>query len=476
MIRHIAQIMKSLIEEKEFFLYPFKEIKDIFDIVLHKQIWFRHFFLDFIYEDVFLKKSLEEQKDIMWDQYTSIKSKNKFNKLFFYKIIVTNENNKEHIYNQICELFEWINIKKIRTHILILNWKTGEVFSIFKNFPDFENIEIFLSQSSNTPQEFEMQEINFLEIERTTKEKKGYVFHFKKTYFTYIFAAINILVFLFISMQGGTTNIYNLIRFGAKYNPLIAAGEYYRLITNIFIHIGIVHLLLNTYALKILGRDIEYIFGSFKFVFIYLISGLCGSLGSFIFSKAVSAGASGAIFGLMGAYLYFGVRKPAIFSSRYGINIVSLLVINIIFGLLNPSIDNFAHLGGLIGGFIVSCSLGLKSERIIKIKHLKFQLCTILMIAALFFWGMTINQQSWQYHLHKGIQYLQQNNFHSAQTEFERGIKKKSDVAEFYFYLGYIRYQQGSIEDAIYYFKKTLDLNPNDSMAKDFLNEIQQNK
>ncbi len=476
MIRLTAQIMKSFIEEKEFFLYPHQEVQDIFDIVLHKQIWFRHFFIDFTHEDFFLQKTIEEQKDAILQQYDSIKAMNKFNAVYFYKVIFIHENQQEYLSERFNELFQWLRTTKIRIHIFFIDWKLRKAFSVFKNFSDFQDIEIFLSHQLYKPLDDELQEINFGEIERKTKAQKGYFFDQKNTYFTYLFMIINVLVFLYISAQGGTTNIYNLIRFGAKYNPLIAAGEYYRLITNIFIHIGILHLLLNTYALKVLGKDIEYIFGSVKFILIYLISGLFGSLGSFIFSKAVSAGASGAIFGLMGAYLYFGIRKPAIFSARYGLNILSILIINIIFGLSNPNIDNFAHIGGLIGGYLTSSALGLKKEPVFKIKRIFFQLCTIVLIIALFFTGITLHQQTWQYYLHKGVQYLEQNDLHQAEIAFENGLKKNPRTATFYFYLGYIRYQQGNNEEAIHYFQKALEIDPNDAMSNHFLQEIQSNK
>jgi len=473
MIRLTAQIIKSFIEEKEFFLYPYREVQDLFDIVLHKQIWFRHFFIDFAHEDFFLQKTIEEQKEAILQQYNAIKAMNKFNTVYFYKIIFIDENRPESLSERFNELFQWLRTTKIRIHIFFVDWKLRKVFSVFKNFSDSQEIEIFLSNQLYNPLDDELQEINFGEIERKTKQQKGYFVEQKNTYFTYLFMIINVLVFFYISAQGGTTNIYNLIRFGAKYNPLIAAGEYYRLITNIFIHIGIWHLLLNTYALKALGKDIESIFGSVKFILIYLISGLFGSLGSFIFSKAVSAGASGAIFGLMGAYLYFGIRKPAVFSFRYGLNILSILAINIIFGLSNPSIDNYAHIGGLIGGYLTSSALGLKKEPVFKVKRILFQFCTILLIIILFFTGITLQQQTWQYSLHKGIQYLEQNDLRQAEIEFENGLKKNPRSALLYFYLGYIHYQQGNKEEAIDYFQKALELDPNDATTHQFLQEIQ---
>lgn len=467
-IRYISIMMKYFIETKEFFLYPHKEIHSIFDIILHKQIWFSHFFIDFIDED-FFGKSIEYQKSIIYNQYTEIKLKTKFKKLFFYKIIVVDKASIDTLE----ELLAWLNTGKINVKLIIIDISLAKVSSIFSNFKDQENIENFVIENiSNIPYET-IEEINLLEIEKSTKEKKGYYLKHNETYFTNIFMSLNILYFIIISMSGSTTDIYNIIKFGAKYNPLIADGEYYRLVTNMFIHIGILHLILNTYAIKMLGKDVECMYGSLKFILIYIFSGIFGSLASFLFSNAVSAGASGAIFGLMGAYLYFGIRKPSIFSARYGMNIITLLIINIVFGLTNSNIDNFAHLGGLMGGFLTSYALGLKNEKIFKFKQIILQLLIILIMTITLFTGIKTHQQSWEYNLHKGIDYLKEENFKQANLQFEQGLNKNENIVDFYFYLGYSYYKQGDSSTAIKYLQKALSLNPNDTMTKEFLNDIQ---
>ncbi|TCO73624.1 rhomboid family protein [Marinisporobacter balticus] len=471
MIRTISLMMKYFIEQKEFFLYPYKEIKSIFDIVLSKQIWFSHFFIDFIHQD-FFNASIDYQKSIIYNQYAEIKLKNKYRKLFFYKVILVQDPNHystEHLE----ELFSWLKTEKIHVNLIVMDSSSNKVLTIFSNFKDQENIESFIKENIGHIHNKDIEEINLLEIEKTTKEKKGYYFAPKKAYFTSIFMALNILYFIYISMSGSTTDISHIIQFGAKYNPLIADGQYFRLITSMFIHIGVLHLLLNTYALKILGKDVEFMYGSLKFILIYLLAGIFGSLASFLFSNAVSAGASGAIFGLMGAYLYFGIRKPTIFSSRYGMNIITMLILNIVFGLTNSNIDNFAHLGGLMGGFFTSYALGLKGEKIFKLKQMLFQILIIIFIITTLFTGVNIHQQSWEYHLHKGVNYLKEKDFEHAELQFEEGLKKNENISEFYFYLAYSHYQQGNRDTAIQYLKKTLSIDPNDQMAKNFLNDIQ---
>ena len=147
-----------------------------------------------------------------------------------------------------------------------------------------------------------------------------------------------------------------LIQFGAKVNTLIQAGEVWRLFASTFIHIGIIHLIFNLYALWALGPLTEESLGHRKFLLIYILSGLGGSIASFVFSTALSAGASGAIFGLLGALLYYSYKRPALWKSGLGMNLVLVILVNLGFGLVQPGIDNFAHLGGLITGTI-SCVL-----------------------------------------------------------------------------------------------------------------------
>ena len=132
--------------------------------------------------------------------------------------------------------------------------------------------------------------------------------------FTMIFIGINVGVFVLMGLAGGfalTSVDPEVLRgFGAKQNNLIAEQhQYWRLITSIFIHIGFIHLFLNNYALWIIGQEIEQIYGSARFVALYLATGVAGSVGSYIFNpEATSAGASGAIFGLFGVMATFAFK------------------------------------------------------------------------------------------------------------------------------------------------------------------------
>lgn len=176
---------------------------------------------------------------------------------------------------------------------------------------------------------------------------------------TYLFLAVNVAIFILMTLSGGTTNPVNLVRWGAKYGPLIVEGEWWRLITPNFIHIGLMHLMFNSLALYVLGPVVERIYGNGRFLVIYLISGVLGVSASFAFSPSLSAGASAAIFGLFGALLYFGQNYRNLFFRTMGTEILVLLGINLAFGFFSGAVDNYAHLGGLLGGYVASWMAGL---------------------------------------------------------------------------------------------------------------------
>jgi rhomboid protease GluP len=165
---------------------------------------------------------------------------------------------------------------------------------------------------------------------------------------TYIFIAINILVFL---LQQWRPDL--VTQTGLKVNEYIVQGEYWRLFTPMFLHGSIIHLGFNLYALFIFGPGLERHFGHLRFITLFILSGFAGNVLSFMFSAAPSLGSSTAIFGLLGAEGVFLYRNRQIFGSqarRALNNLVLLAVINLVFGLSSPGIDNFGHLGGLLGG------------------------------------------------------------------------------------------------------------------------------
>ena len=160
----------------------------------------------------------------------------------------------------------------------------------------------------------------------------------------------------------GSEDAYTLVQFGALYKPLVLGGDYYRLITTAFLHIGVIHLLVNCYSLYVIGSQLESFLGKFKFLFVYLVSALSGSLMSIIFNTHVSAGASGAIFGLLGSMLYFGYNYRVFLGNVMKSQIIPLIILNLGLGFMMSGIDNAAHIGGLVGGLISTMAVGLKHK------------------------------------------------------------------------------------------------------------------
>jgi len=206
--------------------------------------------------------------------------------------------------------------------------------------------------------------INYMINENNNKKK----INFRKYKVTYTIIILNILMYLIEIIKSRNLidiNIYTLIEIGAKVNILINRGEIYRLITSTFLHGGIMHILFNMSALNIIGKEVEYIYGSKKYILIYILSALSGSLFSYLFNpNSVSVGASGAIFGLLGAMLVFGLKEKDKIGKQYVKNILETLAINVIIGITISNIDNYAHLGGLIMGAISALIL-FKSKKTI---------------------------------------------------------------------------------------------------------------
>ncbi|WP_157722088.1 rhomboid family intramembrane serine protease [Tumebacillus avium] len=139
----------------------------------------------------------------------------------------------------------------------------------------------------------------------------------------------------------------------------VRIGEWWRLLTSVFLHYDLTHIMFNMVTLYFFGRIAERIFGMPRFFVIYVLAGIAGSLLSVAFSPHNSLGASGAVFGLFGALLAFGQFNRKAFAMTIGTSVYALLAINLIFGFIMPNVNNFAHIGGLIGGFLTAMALGV---------------------------------------------------------------------------------------------------------------------
>lgn len=190
----------------------------------------------------------------------------------------------------------------------------------------------------------------------------------EKPYVTYSLIVINVLVWIYMEINGGSTNTINLIRFGAvDFLSVFRKGEYYRIITSMFIHIGISHLLFNCFSLYIFGTRIEKYMKKWEYILLYMMSGILGGLTSIIVDLlnnriAISAGASGAIYGILGAILvYSKVYKKHIGGISF-YTILIMLIAGIAFGLMDSAVSNMAHLGGFLSGALIAFLFTLKDK------------------------------------------------------------------------------------------------------------------
>jgi rhomboid protease GluP len=184
------------------------------------------------------------------------------------------------------------------------------------------------------------------------------IFQKKKIVLTYVIMGILTLIFLFSVFGYDEWLVFHL----ATNGPFIRNGELYRLLSGAFIHIDMMHLFCNCYSLYVVGSQIENFYGKKKFSIIYIFSALCGSLLSIAMHDTYSIGASGAIFGLLGAYAYFGYHYRVYFGTVILKQIAPVIIFNLAIGFMVPGIDNFAHIGGLIGGFLISMATGVNSK------------------------------------------------------------------------------------------------------------------
>lgn len=192
-------------------------------------------------------------------------------------------------------------------------------------------------------------------------------------YITYGLIFINVLIFIICAIKSRNLmdiNVYVLLEMGAKYRPIMMfTKEWWRLITCNFLHGGLVHLAFNMYALYYIGKQIEELYGRAKYLIIYILSGLgCSLLSYYLSPMSLSVGASGAIFGLLGALVVYAYNEKGRIQKGAISNLIFVIGINLLFGLSVNNIDNYGHIGGLLMGIISSYiiySFFIKNKRLI---------------------------------------------------------------------------------------------------------------
>ncbi|HLR74479.1 MAG TPA: rhomboid family intramembrane serine protease [Virgibacillus sp.] len=379
---------------------------------------------------------------------------------------------------------EWEELKKP----LRLNEKrplSMQIFYLDRNHFDEEYrrfqqvIGVETADNFALPSEWEAEQFvetykqSLVKMEQDEKEEVKRVFSFGKPRLTFVLIIVNVLLFMLLEGSGSSTNIEHLIEFGAKYNPAIIDGEWWRIISSMFLHIGMLHLMMNMLALYYLGTAVERIYGSWRFFIIYLLAGIGGGLASFAFTINVSAGASGAIFGLFGALLFFGLIHKKLFFQTMGRNLLFLVGFNIVFGFVVPQIDNGAHLGGLLCGFLASAILHLPKRRSFK-KQLGALLIYVLMIAGLIVYGTETHANSSFYQLYKIEGLLENGQYEEVIESATLGLEESDQFeAELLFQRGYAHIKLGETEQAIHDLEKCTEFiedNPEIEIPQAFYN------
>jgi rhomboid protease GluP len=344
-------------------------------------------------------------------------------------------------------------------------------------------------------------------INSKQKEERA-LFEYGTPFLTFFFLAVQIMMFAVLEFRGGSDNTFTLIENGAKFNPFIFQGEWWRFITPILLHIGFLHLLMNSFALYYLGPIVEKIYGNARFLFIYLFSGFAGVLGSFLFSSSISAGASGAIFGCFGALLYVGRVHRQLFFRTMGYNIVAVIIINLIFGFIVPGIDNAGHIGGLAGGFLAALIVSLP-------KHTRYRerliglLVSAVLLAGGFLYGFSarnlekdinyalgvaqkFNEEE-QYEQavrvlepfeenniqNSGIYFLlsyaqiKSNDLETGKKNLEKAVQADASFHEAYYNLALIYFNEGKVEQAQTAIEKAVKLQPQNKQYQQLLRQIE---
>lgn len=249
-----------------------------------------------------------------------------------------------------------LNKNNTITCVNLTNEKDINKYEIFNSY--FTDIKNKLTFNEDGMELFMKITSDIAKKNQEESEKAESIFKQKKPYITYILITINVLVFLYGVLFDKTNLLINLF---STHGPSIVHGDIYRIFTGAFVHVEIFHILFNMYALYIIGSQVESFYGKAKYLFIYFFSIVISSLLSIMFNGNVaSIGASGAIFGLFGAMLYFGYNYRVYLGNTVIRQMLPIVILNLIIGFASTGIDNFAHIGGLAGGILSSMVVGLK--------------------------------------------------------------------------------------------------------------------
>ncbi len=296
------------------------------------------------------------------------------------------------------------------------------------------------------------------------------------------------VAFVLQTISGGSTNTAALARLGAQVNLSVAQGEVWRLLSAMFLHIGLMHLAFNSWALFSLGRDIEAFYGALWFVAIYFIAGLAGNVVYYLLGGWVlSAGASGGVFGLIGAEVAFFLRNRTLFGKfgRERLSTLAVLIgINLVFGFTVQGINNYAHIGGLLAGLALGFMLAPRYEAAWMLvgaqpvgmlrdrRTLAVRLLAVVLALGLLAGGVLLGNQRWAsatFLRQQADDALNSGGLTTARGLLEQSVARNADDAESLRDLGVLYLFQEQPQAGVVLLERAHDAIPDDLDATFYL-------
>lgn len=287
---------------------------------------------------------------------------------------------------------------------------------------------------------------------------------------TYALLGVDTAVVLLMTLAGGATDTSVLMRFGAQTSAAVWTGDWWRLVTPLFLHAGLTHLAFNMWALYSLGPFVERFFGRLRFLGIYLTAGLAGNVLFLLVGDPFvpSVGASGAIFGLFGALVVFGLMHRRYLRPSFWRSVLVPIAINLAYGLVAPGINNWAHLGGLAGGMAAAAAMGLPGRRPLLPRWAGPALAVLLLAATL----QGARPPGWYVAFNNGVDLANADRWQEAIAAFEAAVAGKPDWTVAHYDLGLAYAHSGRPADAVAAFQRALSLDPTFTPARERLKEI----
>ncbi|MGK0554399.1 rhomboid family intramembrane serine protease [Macrococcus capreoli] len=274
---------------------------------------------------------------------------------------------------------------------------------------------------------------------------------------TYILILLNIMSFIFMSVWQITHKVDTIVEKGGLTHFNFVHGDYYRLISSIFMHFDFQHLLFNMMSLFILGKLVEFLFSKWQYVLIYIGGGIVGNLVSLTFdTQSISVGASGAICALLGAlfaYLMFSGK----YKKKFIFQVIVFSIIYLAMSALFANVNNYAHFGGLFGGLCIAILMYLFQQ---KNRFAKWLLCAFIILNVLLLFNIFSEEEHHIYNEY-ALKAMEDGRDQYAQDILNETVKKGYENDETYVYLGLLKSKEESLSNGIALWKKGLKAFPN---------------